>query len=194
MEKRPIDVYQFVTKTELERTEPKNRFQSESADFDPILNTILDEVPELKDRYINAYNQYIGASYEPDPFPETFFEEVYKPILVTTSVIEEVQRLRTPKDTFPQTYNAEAIHLLVESMGVDVSQTPEIIPTLIQKAMQCIKLKEKEYLKCVTFDVRMLEIEKLQSNDAFKDLIPQMRVEAYQILNSLRPRRRIKKK
>ena len=192
MERHPIDVSQFVTTTQLERSEPKNRFRKGIA-YNNILDEVLNKFPDIRDRYNNAYDSYIIHATDPLQTVDNFLFEVYEPILITESVITEVEKLRKPKDSVPTLYNESALYAIIESFDIHSESTSPVVLNMIQQALYILRFTEQEYNSCYKFNELMSQISQLQKKNTLHPQIPEIRVQAQHILDSLRPKQDIKK-
>lgn len=178
MEKDTLD-YRFLTKTALERQEPKRRFNDES-----ILNKVMESFPAIKKRYLNAFYAYIGQEFEPDPSPETFIKDVYNPILITSAVIEEVLKLRQPN---PVAFNLDAIQVILSSIKGQSTENVDVSTQVVQKAMEEIQLSDEELFRYTVYNVCSIQLATMTQDLQYKEIIPQLRTNVHTILSSLQP-------
>ena len=185
MENNPID-YRFITKIELERKEPQRRFNGNS-----LLDKVMESFPDIKDRYLNAYNAYIHRELQPEPSFETFITEVYNPILATSAVINEVSKLRKPN---PVAFNLDAIKLIIRSMNnhseetEDQSEGLDLTTQLVQKAMEYVELTDEEFFRYKMYNVCSIQLAKMEQDPTYDlAVISQQRRNVHSILSSLQP-------
>lgn len=141
-EHQPINIRDFYSSVELERSEPKNRFNSGSLDYDPVLDTVLDQFPVIKTWYKIGYKEYVaqqelGFSYNGD-----YANEIAYPVLLCSKVINEINVLRTPEGDLPYICNLHILNRIVDAAisTSHVDETTEIIKAVLKE----MKLSEYE--------------------------------------------------
>lgn len=151
----------FLTTTQIQRSEPKNRLTSESIDFDPELCAVLDSFPEMRDQYITAYADYVQNPFSTENRLAQFPTEV----IIAQKAMDFIRFCREDSSDLPYVIPYKTLHLIAASI-----QNPKEladIPTvqMVKKALEVLNVTTQQQHMLIFMDTIALQIEKATEED-----------------------------
>lgn len=194
-ETQPIDISLFIPSVELERTEPKNRFDPASADYDQNLDAVMNHFPIIKSWYTIGFKEHTSKFSSGLSFNGNYKQEILYPTLVASKVIKEIKQIRSPQSNIPYIYNPLIIEQIVNASNPKESEPQDIISEILKTILIEIPLTEYEFEGFFSAHNLLIESDFYESLCTKEDteIAKWLRTEAYEELNKRRPPAIVKK-